>query len=84
MNRCSNKTLFIKTDAQLDLARHIYLDIFFVGYNLLIPGGYVATVNVITVLQVLSIFHVADLLGLLDFSVCLCSCVIPKAEDLDS
>lgn len=43
-----------------------------------------ATVNVITVLQVLSIFHVADLLGLLDFSVCLCSCVIPKAEDLDS
>lgn len=28
-----------------------------------------ATVNVITVLQVLSIFHVADLLGLLDFSV---------------
>lgn len=38
-------------------------------------------VNVITVLQLLSIFHVAD--GLLDFSVCLCSCVIPKTEDLD-
>lgn len=39
------------------------------------------TVNAITVLQVLSTFHVTD--GLLDFSVCLCSCVIPKTEDLD-